>query len=76
MIEDSILTKKKFAMMVQENVSKHNLSYMDAILKVCTDRELDPAEISKLVSPVIKDKLEAECIELKILKGNTGQLPV
>lgn len=76
MIEDSILTKKKFAMLVEENVAKHNLTYMDAILKVCDDRELDPADISKLVSPVIKDKLEAECIELRLIEGTTGQLPV
>jgi hypothetical protein len=76
MIEDSILTKKKFAMLVEENVSKYNLTYMDAILKVCDDRELDPADISKLVSPVIKDKLEAECIELRLIEGTTNQLPV
>jgi hypothetical protein len=76
MIEDSILTKKKFAMLVEDNVSKHRLSYMDAILKVCDDRELDPAEIGKLVSPVIKDKLEAECIELRLIEGTTNQLPV
>lgn len=76
MIEDSILTKKKFAMLVEENVSKHKLSYMDAILKVCEDRELDPADISKLVSPVIKDKLEAECVQLRLIEGTTNQLPV
>lgn len=76
MIEDSILTKKKFAMLVEENVAKHRLTYMDAILKVCDDRELDPADIGKLVSPVIKDKLEAECIELRLIEGTTTQLPV
>lgn len=76
MIEDSILTKKKFAMLVEENVAKHRLTYMDAILKVCDDRELDPADIGKLVSPVIKDKLEAECIQLRLIEGTTTQLPV
>lgn len=76
MIEDSILTKKKFAMLVESNVSEFRLTYMDAILKVCSDRELDPADISKLVSPVIKDKLEAECIELRLIEGTTNQLPV
>ena len=76
MIEDSILTKKKFAMLIEETVATHKITYMDAILKVCEDRELDPADIGKLVSQVIKDKLEAECIELRILKGTTTQLPV
>jgi hypothetical protein len=52
------------------------MTYMDAILKVCEDRELDPSDIGKLVSPVIKDKLEAECVELRLLEGTTNQLPV
>jgi hypothetical protein len=76
MIEDSILTKKKFAVLVEENVLNLQMTYMDAILKVCEDRELDPADIGKLVSPVIKDKLEAECVELRLLEGTTNQLPV
>jgi hypothetical protein len=76
MIEDTILTKKKFAMIVEEHVASLRLTYMDAILQVCEDRELDPADISKLVSPAIKDKLEAECIELRLIEGTTAQLPV
>ena len=76
MIEDSILTKKKFAMLVENNVSNLSLSYMEAILMVCTDREIDPIDIKKLISPVIKDKLEAECVELRLIEGSTGQLPV
>jgi len=76
MIEDSILTKKKFAMLVEDNVSNLSLSYMEAILMVCTDREIDPIDIKKLISPVIKDKLEAECVELRLIEGSTGQLPV
>jgi len=76
MIEDSILTKKKFAVLVEDTVLKHKLSYMDAILKVCEDRELDPGEIGKLVSPVIKDKLEAECVKLRLVEGSSNQLPI
>jgi hypothetical protein len=49
---------------------------MDAILKVCEDRELDPGEIGKLVSPVIKDKLEAECVKLRLVEGSSNQLPI
>lgn len=76
MIEDNILTKKKFALMVEDLVHKNRMTYMDSILKVCKDRELDPSDIGKLISPAIKDKLEAECVEARILKGTTGQLPV
>lgn len=76
MIEETILTKKKFAMMVEDHVMNLKISYMDAILQICEDRELDPADVGKLVSPVIKDKLEAECIELRLIEGTSAQLPV
>lgn len=76
MNEDKILNKKKFTVMVEENVAKYRMSYMDAILKICEDRELDPADIGKLISPVIKDKLEAECVALRLVEGSTGTLPV
>lgn len=76
MIEETILTKKKFSVLVEEEVLKHRMSYMDAILKVCEDRGLDPGEIKKLISPVIKDKLEAECVKLRLVEGTTNQLPV
>jgi len=76
MIEDSILTKKKFTSLIEEKVLSLKMTYMDAILTVCSDRELDPGDIAKLVSPVIKDKLEAECIEMRLLEGTTSQLPV
>jgi hypothetical protein len=76
MIEDSILTKKKFATLIEDKVFNLKMTYMDAILTVCSDRELDPGDIAKLVSPVIKDKLEAECIEMRLLEGTTSQLPV
>jgi hypothetical protein len=75
-IEDTILTKKKFSAIIETTVLAHKLSYMDAIIHVCEERELDPGEVGKLISPVIKDKLEAECIELRLIEGTTTKLPV
>lgn len=75
-IEDTILTKKKFTSLIETTVLTYRLNYMDAILKVCEDRELDPGDIGKLIAPAIKDKLEAECVELRLIEGTTTKLPV
>ena len=76
MIEETILTKKRFSTLIQETVRKKRLDYMDAILAICEERGLDPADVGKLISPVIKEKLEAECIRANLIKSETGVLPI
>ena len=51
------------------------MAYMDAVLEICEEREIDPGEIGKLVSPIIKDKIEAEAVNLRMMKGG-NQLPI
>lgn len=68
-MDEVILTKKRFEKMVEEAVVEHRMSYMDAIIKVCEDRMIDPGEVGKFITPVIKDKVEAEAIGLNMMKG-------
>ena len=75
MIEENIMTKKRFSKLVEDIRSEFKLSYMDSVLKICEDRELDPADVYKLISPIIKDKIEAEAIQLNMIKGG-NTLPV
>ena len=71
-IENEFLTKSKFTKMVEETVIELKLSYMDAILYLCDKNELEPDDMNKFVSPIIKDKLEAEAMALNFLpKTNT-----
>ena len=45
---------------------------MDAILYLCEKNSLEPEDMKKFVSPIIKDKLEAEAMQLNFLpKQNT-----
>jgi len=67
--DDIVLTKKRFEKMVEETVLSQNLSYMDSILKICEDIRIDPEDIGKFISPTIKGKIEAEAIELNMMKG-------
>lgn len=72
---DNILTKKRFSKLVEDLVEKKRMMYMDAVLEICEEREIDPGEIGKLISPIIKDKIEAEAVNLRMMKGG-NQLPI
>ena len=71
-IEQEFLTKSKFTKLVEDAVNELKLSYMDAILYLCEKNDLEPEDMKKFVSPIIKDKLEAEAMQLNFLpKQNT-----
>ena len=53
---------------------------MDAILEFCKENDLDPGTVGSMVSKSLKEKIKAEAITLKLLKGSTsmsqGKLPL
>jgi hypothetical protein len=53
--------------MIEEAVVQKKLSYMDAILDICEKNDIEPEDVRKFVSPIIKDKLEAEAMSLNLL---------
>lgn len=53
--------------MIEESVIQKKLSYLDAILDICVKNNIEPEDVRKFVSPIIKDKLEAEAMSLNLL---------
>ena len=71
-IELEFLNKNKFTKLIENTVVDMKLSYMDAILHLCEKNDIDPEDVKKFVSPIIKGKLEAEAMSLNFLpKTNT-----
>jgi len=71
-IEQEFLTKSKFTKLVEKTVTDLKITYMDAILYLCDKNDLEPEDMKKFVSPIIRDKLEAEAMQLNFLpKQNT-----
>ena len=66
-LEDQFLTKSKFSKLVEEVVITKRLCYMDAILHICEQHNIEPEDVRKFISPIIKDKLEAEARKLNYL---------
>ena len=66
-LEDQFLTKSKFTKLIESTVGELKIPYMDAIIKVCETNDIEIEDIRKFISPVIKDKLEAEAMGLNFL---------
>jgi hypothetical protein len=70
MIEEKIITKKRFSLAVENLVVTARVGYMDAMLMVIIDREIDYVNIPKLLTSSLKSKLEQEAIQLNMLDGD------
>jgi replication initiation and membrane attachment protein DnaB len=69
------MTKARFSKMVESTVINKQLSYMDAIIHLCEQYQIEIEDCKKYVSPVIKQKLEVEAMRLNFFpQGN--ELPI
>ena len=71
-----ILTKKKFTTAVEELVIHKQLSYIDAIVYFCQENHLEPDSVKGLITPPLKEKIEAEAVSLRFLKQSHAKLPL
>ena len=67
--DKSFLTKAKFATMVEHTVAKKQMSYMDAVIHLCEENDIDPLDVRKFISVIIKDKIAGEAVTLNLLAG-------
>lgn len=70
--EKQFLTKQKFAKLIEDTVHKLNTTYMDAVISVCESNDVELEDVRKFITPIIKDKIQAEAMSLNFLpKQNT-----
>jgi hypothetical protein len=75
MLLDNILTKQSLATIIEKLVVDEKMTYMEAVLHYCEEKQIDPLDIGKLISPVIKSKIEAEAMTRNLLpKSNSLNL--
>jgi len=76
-LEQKIMTKKRFSTAVEELVVKQNMTYMDAMNFIIEKRGMDYSNIKKLLSDSLKEKVTAEAQGLNLIKNKKGNsLPV
>ena len=75
--EFKIMTKKRFSSAVEHIVISKRLSYIDAITYLAEERMMDYSNVKRLLSDSIKQKLEVEASELRLIKVEAGnKLPL
>jgi hypothetical protein len=67
----------KFSMAIEEMVYMKDIPYIDAICLFCEQNNLETETAGKLVSGVLKAKIQIEAEELNFLKkSKTAKLPI
>jgi len=66
-LEENFLTKQKFSKLVEQTVRQLNVSYMETIIHLSEEHKIELEDIKRYLSPVIKDKVEAEARNLNFL---------
>ena len=73
------INKKSFSGLVETYVRTHKgCSYIDSVIQVCEDNEIDLRDSKKLISKEIIEHVEFEAKELNLLQGGnpTYVLPI
>ena len=70
--ETNFLTKKRFSKMIESEVRTTKLSYMDAVVHLCEQNNIEIEDVKKFLSVSVKERIEVEAQNLNFLpKGNT-----
>ena len=73
--ELDIITPTKFSLLIEQMVQTKKITYMDACLEYCKNKEIEPNSIARLVNKSLKQKIQMEAEELHFLP-KTNSLPV
>ena len=73
-MEKLFINKESFSKEVEELVIEKNIGYMDAIVFICEDRNIEIETAARHVNKIIKGKLEVEAQELNYLPSS-NRLP-
>ena len=70
-----IQNRSKFTMAIENIRKDFGISYIDSIIHYCTEHDIELAIVDSLVTPNLKEKLEAEAVQLNFLPRG-GVLPI
>ena len=73
--ELDIITPTKFSLLIEQMVQTKHISYMDACLEYCKEKEIEPNSIARLVIKSLKQKIQMDAEQLHFLPKTTS-LPV
>lgn len=64
------INKKSFSQLVEDFVREHrNVEYLEAIVAVCEENEVDPRDCKRLLNKSITERLEVEARNVNLIMG-------
>tara|TARA_R110001592_G_scaffold86771_5_gene256172 strand:+ start:2920 stop:3135 length:216 start_codon:yes stop_codon:yes gene_type:complete len=66
------MNSKEFSFEIEKIVKEKRTTYMEAILHYCEENDIDPGTVSSLVSKSLKEKVQVEAIDLRLLNTPKG----
>ena len=75
-----VITKRfrsptEFSLYIDEQVSAFNITYMDAVINYCNEKEIDIDSIGSLINQKLREKIQMEAELANMIKPR-GHLPV
>lgn len=71
------MNSKSFSIEIEACVREEKISYMDAIIHLCEEKDLDPGKVNSFINKQIKEKIQVEAMNANMLKMEKGgKLPV
>ena len=74
-MEFDIITPTKFSLLIEQMVHSKKVTYIDACLEYCKEKNMEPNSLGRLVNKSLKQKIQVEAEELHFLP-KTNSLPV
>ncbi len=68
--------RNDFMKEVEKTVLKGDLGYIESILSVCEEFEIEPEVAAKFLPKPIIEKIEREGVQFNMLPQNSSELPV
>ena len=71
------MNSKEFSLKIESIVKEKRISHMEAVIWYCEQNDIDTGTVSPLISKSLKEKIQVEATDLKMLKiPKCGVLPV
>lgn len=76
MLKQKFKNANEFSMHIEKRAKDYDLPFMDVLVDYCEKEQVEIESVSSMISASLKDKLQAEAINLHLIKGSNERLPL
>lgn len=69
-------TANEFSIHIEKIAKEYKLPVLDVLVDYCQKNDIEVESISSMISTSLKDKLQAEAVNLHLIRGSNERLPI